>query len=65
MAMMGGPEPIFGPGVALESLLELLVKVNFSPNRVKFQCIGTTDGTLDNAPDWLISDEETGNRAHK
>jgi hypothetical protein len=62
MAMMGDPEQIFGPGNALESLLELLAKVNFSPNRVKFQCIGTTDGALDNAPDWLIFDEETGMR---
>ena len=44
----------------MESLLELLAKVNLSPNRVKFQCIGTTDDALDNAPDWLIFDEETG-----
>jgi hypothetical protein len=34
--------------------------VNLSPNRVKFQCIDTTDGALDNAPDWHIFDEETG-----
>ena len=57
MTMMGDPEQIFGPDEALESLLELLAKVNLSPNRVKFQCIGTTDGALDNAPDWLIFDK--------
>jgi hypothetical protein len=62
MTMMGDPEQIFGPGKALESLLELLAKVNLSPNRVKFQCIGTTDDALDNVPDWLIFDEETGER---
>jgi hypothetical protein len=39
-----------------------LTKVNLSPNRVKFQCIGITDGALDLAPDWLIFDEETGER---
>jgi hypothetical protein len=50
MTMMGDPEQIFGPGRALESLLKLLAKVNLSPNRAKFQCIGTTDDTLDNAP---------------
>jgi hypothetical protein len=33
MTMMGDPEQIFGPGKALESLLELLAKVNLSPNR--------------------------------
>jgi hypothetical protein len=60
MAMMGGPKQIFGPGKALESLLELLAKVSFSPNRAKFKCIGTTDGALGNAPDCLIFDEETG-----
>jgi hypothetical protein len=62
MTMMGDPEQIFGPGKALESLLELLAKVNHSPNRVKFQCIGTTDDALDNAPNCLIFDEETGER---
>jgi hypothetical protein len=62
MTMMGDVEQIFGPVKALESLLELLAKVNLSPNRVKFQCIGTTDDALDNASDWLIFDEETGNR---
>jgi hypothetical protein len=46
----------------LESLLELLDKVNLSSNRAKFQCIDTTDDALDNAPDWLIFDEETGER---
>ena len=46
----------------MESLLELSAKVNLSPNRVKFQCIGTTNGALDNAPGWLIFDEETGER---
>jgi hypothetical protein len=39
-----------------------LAKVNLSPNRAKFQCIGTTDDALDSAPDWLIFDEETGER---
>jgi hypothetical protein len=57
MTMMGDPEQIFGPGKALESLLELLAKVNLSPSRAKFQCIGTTDDALGNAPDWLIFDE--------
>jgi hypothetical protein len=61
--MMGDPEQIFGPGEALESLLELLAKLNLSSNRVKFQCTGSTDGALDNAPDWLIFDEETGERS--
>jgi hypothetical protein len=36
--------------------------VNFSPSRVEFQCTSTTDDALDNAPDWLIFDEETGER---
>jgi hypothetical protein len=62
MVVMGDPEQIFGPGRALESLLKLLAKVNLSPNSAKFQCTGTTDGALDNAPDWLIFDEETGER---
>jgi hypothetical protein len=62
MTMMGDPEQIFGPGEALESLLGLLAKVNLSPNRAKFQCIDTTDGALDNAPDWLIFDEERDER---
>jgi hypothetical protein len=62
MTMMGEPEQIFGPGKALESLLELLAKVNLSPNRVKFQCIGTTDHAPDNALDWLVFDEKTGER---
>jgi hypothetical protein len=62
MAMMGDPEQIFSPGMALESLLELLANVNLSANRVKVQCIGTTDDALMNAPDWLIFDEKTGKR---
>jgi hypothetical protein len=60
--MMGDPEQIFGPGRSLESLLELLAKVNLSSNRVKFKCIGTTDSALDNTPGRLIFDEETGER---
>ena len=36
--------------------------MNLSPNRAKYQCTGTTDDALDNAPDWLIFDEETGER---
>jgi hypothetical protein len=62
MTMIGDPERIFGPGKALESLLELLAKMNLSPSRVNSQCIGTADGALDNAPGWLIFDEETGER---
>ena len=62
MMMMGDPKQISGPGKAFESLFELFAKVNLSPNRAKFQCIGTTDDALDNAPDWLIFDEETGER---
>jgi hypothetical protein len=62
MTLMGDPEQIFGPGEALESLLQLLAKLNLSPNRAKFQCTSTTDGAIDNAPDWLIFDEETGER---
>jgi hypothetical protein len=57
MTMMGDPEQTFGRDKALESLLELLAKVNLSPSRAKFQCIGTTDDALDNAPDWLIFDK--------
>jgi hypothetical protein len=57
MTMIGEPEQIFSPGCALESLIELLAKVSLSPNRAKFQCTGTTDCALDNAPGWLIFDE--------
>ena len=60
MAMIGDPEQVFCPGMALESLHELLTTVNLSANRVKFQCIGATDDTLMNAPGWLIFDEKTG-----
>jgi hypothetical protein len=59
---MGDPEQILGPSMALELLLELLAKVNLSPNRAKFQRIGTADGALDNAPDWLMFDEKTSER---
>jgi hypothetical protein len=36
MTIMGDPDTIFGPGMALESLLELLDKVGLKPNKSKF-----------------------------
>jgi hypothetical protein len=62
ITMMSDPEQIFGPGKAMKSLLELLVKVNLSSSRAKFQCTGTADGALESAPGWLIFGGETGER---
>ena len=57
VALVGDPDQIFSEGKALEVLLELLQKVGLEPNKIKFQCPGTTADALDNKPNWLKKKE--------
>lgn len=42
ISLFGDPKDIFGPGKALETLLEKLSEVGLEPNKKKFQVYGTT-----------------------
>jgi hypothetical protein len=53
MTIIGDADKVFGPNGALESLLALLEKAGLKPNRSKFQCLGSADGALKDAPEWL------------
>ena len=53
ISIFGDPAEIFGPGKALETILEKLGKVGLEPNKKKFQVFGSTEDACIDKPEWL------------
>ena len=53
ISVFGDPAEIFGPGKALETILEKLGKVGLEPNKKKSQVFGTTEDACTDKPEWL------------